>query len=476
MQSLTAYTHTTSGGPNESNEFQFFPTPSALVSKLLSPYYGKHLDRALEPSAGRGDIADALKSMMNSGGTYYGGREKVVSVCEISRDLRAILLKKGHRLIGSEFLSMEAPYLFNLIVMNPPFAGCANHVLKAWECLDDGGYLATVLPAAALKRTDGAYARLMQIADLYGAVEEVGKPFKSADRVTDVECVILRLEKPVVEKFQPFSNWQPKTDGEYEAPEDYDLPAPRDLIRAIVAQYNGAMRALRAYHDARVIFFRSAPVEPPHGVPTYTDEINEVKTAFWKLIFDKTKIGEVTTSGYRQTFMKEQETLQNMEFSEETIYEVLHRFMMNKGVILEQCVMDVFSAITKYSMENVVKSEQWHTNKCHKITPKVIIPNGVRYSIGSWGIGYSKEDFLNDLDKVLQMFGGTNGICTKKAIEEQMRNLHRGDYQQKFSSPNFDYRFYQKGTLHLYFKDTKALEMINQFAAERRLFTLGSGK
>lgn len=44
----------------EPAEFQFYPTPTELVFRLIAPYHGRY-GTALEPSAGRGDTrADAI--------------------------------------------------------------------------------------------------------------------------------------------------------------------------------------------------------------------------------------------------------------------------------------------------------------------------------------------------------------------------------------------------------------------------------
>jgi hypothetical protein len=133
-------------------DFQFYPTPSNVVSQLVSPYHGLRA-RALEPSAGRGDIVARLTSV-------YGLE---VSCCEISADMRAILLSKGYKVIGTDFLTMEAPYPFGLIVMNPPFAKAAEHVLKAWDLLLPGGKLAAVLPESAIGKETGHYTGLNKL-------------------------------------------------------------------------------------------------------------------------------------------------------------------------------------------------------------------------------------------------------------------------------------------------------------------------
>jgi L-ribulose-5-phosphate 3-epimerase UlaE len=175
--------------------------------------------------------------------------------------------------------------------------------------------------------------------------------------------------------------------------------------------------------------------------------------------------------------MAARERLSQMEFSEQTIYEVLHHFMQNKDQILGECIMDVFKQVTNFSRDNVIKHEQWATNKSWKIGTKIIVP----YSLDvyfDWRLSSRREDFLNDLDKAITMFGGTNGICTITAIKAVLERILSKEmpYTGKFETPNFHFRVYKKGTLHLWFRDLKALELMNRYAAERDMFTLGSGK
>lgn len=452
----------------EQGEFQFYPTPFDLVIRLIAGYR-HYRGICLEPHAGRGDIADRLRD--------YGNLK--VMCCELSEDLRRILLDKGHNVIGSDFLALVAPYQFDLIVMNPPFRHAAKHILHAWSMLAPGGELAAILPQTAIGKTEGDYLELNLLIDTAGKVEEVGTAFSKAERVTNVPCVIVRLIKPNQEKFEPFSNFKPAEDAPEPEPEIRDLPASRDLIRAIVEQYNAAMRALRVAHNADVEFRRLVPDSVFHwkDQPKLTERIENVKEAFWSLIFQRTRIGELTTSSYRQKFMEKQALLSRMEFSERTIYEVLHTFMESRNIILNECVLDLFKQITYYSRDNAIEDQRWATNKGWKINPKIIVPGALDVWF-DWKLVSRKEDFLNDLDKVLSMFGNDKGVCTAKEVREVLDHIRQGQthYQQKFETSNFSFRVFKKGTIHLWFKDLKTLEMINKYAAERNMFILGSGR
>lgn len=464
---------TTLPATHREQEFQFYPTDANLVTRLVLPYKYKG-GLTLEPSAGRGDILEGL-SEFNTRSSFR------LYCCEIAADLRAILQDKGYKVIGSDFLTLDAPYRFDLIVMNPPFHNAATHVLKAWDMLVPSGECAAILPANAIGKQGGDWTALNKLIEQYGdPVEQCGSAFSGADRKTNAQIVIIRLKKPAEAAFDPFAGYVPAEDNAYIPPEDRDLPADRNLIRAIVAQYDATIRALKNTQDAELIFRKHAPAKvlQYENLKPFHERVDKVKEAYWDLIFDRTGIGDATTSGYREKFMRQRATLSLMQFTEETIYEVLHRFMANREAIMEQCVLDMFRHVTRYSQWNANSNEQWKTNKDWKINPKIIVPGALNY-YGSWSLDYLYRDFLNDMDKVIGMFSGidSNGVCSASAIENVLGRIRKGeDSTQKFDSPNFQFRVFMKGTIHLWFKDIKTLEMINRYAAEHQINALGAGK
>ena len=148
----------------------FYPTPPELAGKLLD---GVKLDkccRVLEPSAGTGNLIDALRTL----GHRYA---LTVECCEIDPSLRGILSERfGEkaaedvmqcrrefseanpdwrrdetlsavyhelsdradflnnttvRIIHDDFLTMHPESEYDLILMNPPFSNGDSHLLKA---------------------------------------------------------------------------------------------------------------------------------------------------------------------------------------------------------------------------------------------------------------------------------------------------------------------------------------------------------
>lgn len=87
----------------------FYPTPAEVAAHMLSHLEPKRLRTAsiLEPSAGKGDLADAALNVMlaDSGGYYSRGdkyRDRIHCV-EIHPELQAALRGKGYALAAATF-------------------------------------------------------------------------------------------------------------------------------------------------------------------------------------------------------------------------------------------------------------------------------------------------------------------------------------------------------------------------------------
>lgn len=91
-------------------EYQFFETPKSLAAELAKMAEIKPGEHVLEPSAGRGRIADAVRYMYN-----------IRCDCiELEKENRTYLKEHGYNLInGENFLDSNTHY--DVIIANPPF-------------------------------------------------------------------------------------------------------------------------------------------------------------------------------------------------------------------------------------------------------------------------------------------------------------------------------------------------------------------
>lgn len=154
----------------------FFETPRALAERLVETVDIQHGDVVLEPSAGRGAIADVVRER-------HPHAELVL--CELLERNRQVLLAKGYSAcqqcccgVGYDFLhpcgGMVNGVPPHAVVMNPPFAKGTDveHVTKAFGLLRRGGRLAAIMSAGTSFRTDRRTATFRALVqDVGGSIE-----------------------------------------------------------------------------------------------------------------------------------------------------------------------------------------------------------------------------------------------------------------------------------------------------------------
>jgi phospholipid N-methyltransferase len=88
---------------------EFFPTPKEVLRKMLS---GVNFEckTILDPSAGKGDIADYIKD-----GSNYRRRDTEIYCIEIEPELRHILHEKGYKVLAEDFLQYTAGIIFLIL-------------------------------------------------------------------------------------------------------------------------------------------------------------------------------------------------------------------------------------------------------------------------------------------------------------------------------------------------------------------------
>lgn len=126
-------------------EPNFFPTPKSVIDIML---LGLELNgkKVLEPSAGLGDIAVAIRDK-------YSDVE--IDVCERYAKLQRLLELKNFNVVGSDTLTLKGKY--DAIVMNPPFSPpgiSGEHVQYCFnELLKDGGDIVALVDTGLLHRS-----------------------------------------------------------------------------------------------------------------------------------------------------------------------------------------------------------------------------------------------------------------------------------------------------------------------------------
>lgn len=168
-------------------DFGFFPTPPAVVERLVELADVRTHHRFLEPSAGRGNIACAFRDAAE------------VACIELLDENVAALNKVAEEhwsVTKTDFLTVEPAPRFDRVVMNPPFAKQADirHVMHASQFLAPGGRLVSVMAAGVMYRQDQRAREFREFVEARGGVfEDVAEgAFKSSG--TMVRTVIVTFD------------------------------------------------------------------------------------------------------------------------------------------------------------------------------------------------------------------------------------------------------------------------------------------
>lgn len=138
----------------------YFPTPQPVIDLMLDHAQIDDRHAVLEPSAGSGAIADAVKPICDT-----------LQCFETNHTLSEILTAKGHRTSNSDFMAANVFGYFDRVLMNPPFENQQDidHVRHAFKFLKEGGRLVSVMGAGAFYNSNKKATEFRAWADNLGA-------------------------------------------------------------------------------------------------------------------------------------------------------------------------------------------------------------------------------------------------------------------------------------------------------------------
>ena len=268
--------------------------------------------------------------------------------------------------------------------------------------------------------------------------------------------------------------------------------ATRDTVGNLVAQY-GRCRELfvRIAHLAQELAHYAGPLGTDGGEtvgetlkelmrqkPTrraqedaYNRFVRSLKKSAWREVLRLTDVRNLASHGVQKELDRLLESNERMAFSEENVYALVESIFLNRGAILQQCVVEAFDIMTRYYDENRVHVEGWKTNDAWRVNRRVVLPRVVDVWYGGDGhltYGDTRQN-LNDIDRAMAFLEGKKlesvPRTTVWALEAHFKECGPDFSGVLFESTYFEMRCYKKGTLHMYFKDKELWERFNLTAA-----------
>ena len=494
---------------SDSKNNEFYPTPKKLVKKMVEGVQWKMVHTILEPSAGKGDILDALEEVELEQRSYqrhngelelYTWKEKLfklydidIDCVEIDENLQHILKGKGYRVVHDDFLTFQTFKKYDLIIMNPPFSCGDKHLAKALQMQKDGGSVICLLNAETIKNPYSSLRKeLVQSLEKYNAdIEYVANSFSGAERKTDVEIAIVKVTIPEKKQESDIYNRiydRMKKAAEYEerSTETGTDVMIGDYIKAIISQFNIEVASgvelirqfwalqphiLTDFKEGTSASILKLTLDGKHNDVSINSYVKRVRLKYWSALFSNKKFTGNFTSNLIREYSSLVNDLQEYDFSEHNIRVIMTDMSRKMNKSIEEAIMEMFDRLSaqhawyKESANNIHYYNGWASNKAHKVNKKVILPCYNVFNRWSGNLDtYHAMDTLKDIEKIFDFFDGdmTSSVDMCHVLEvaqEKPKNI-----ECKY----FTVTFYRKGTVHITFKNLDLLEKFNIYAAKNR--------
>jgi hypothetical protein len=462
---------------------EFYPTPSAIVHRMLVKV-SRDATHFLEPSAGKGDIAEGIRSR---------NRYATVDCIEQSPELTSVLIGKDFPVVGYDWLTYAGVCYYDAIVMNPPFSNGDEHLLRAWDFLHNGEIVCLLNEETVKNPHTAARKRLAEIIRTHGEVEYLGDCFSTAERKTGINVVMVYLKK--VSEDDTIDLWASHTQERAASDDigaDQNMLAIRDNLGNMQHYYDQANEhMLKAFQHAR----KAAVYMKANGIDTGSDYEKAVALAFgnvntaraefarkhrrdaWFGVFNQMEFRKWLDKKQTDEFVRDIERNGNIPFTKENIKGTLENVFLQRGMLFEKSVANVFDELTSYFKGNTNHTEGWKSNDSYKVNLKLVFPYGCKFEDkygGNFSLyyGYGRTDIYNDLDRIMCVLDGKDfAECHTigQALDNKFRILGhnvKAPFDNNTESRYFEIKFFKKGTVHLVFKDKHLWERFNVTAAK----------
>lgn len=484
----------------------YYPTPGKLIDKMLSGIDFDKIETILEPSAGSGNIVDALRQKEKIHNKYHRYEEYKFDIdcIEIDPNLQHILKGKEYRVVHNDFITYDTMKEYDLIIMNPPFSNGCKHLLKALEIQSrTGGAVICLLNAETIRNayTNERIDLQRKLTEYNAEIEFIQDAFldTDAERKTSVEIALIKVYIPKVQK-ESFI-WEglkkAQKEREYDAVESTQL-IDSDLFKAIVNQYQLEVEAgtklIKEYFAMQPLILSEFDKNKETGETIQKGNcilslkvnnkevsvnryIREVRRKYWKALFQNPRFIGQLTNNLQSEFYNKINELCDYDFSLYNIYQL--KIDMQKKVVsgIEDTILKLFDEFSnKYHYydemsKNIHYYNGWKTNKAWIINKKIIIPlSGYRGLQFSWGgfrpTYYETVRKLQDIEKCFNYLDG--GLTEAVDLEKSLKFAEEFGETKNIQLKYFTVTFYKKGTCHIVFNNEELLKKFNIFGSQRK--------
>lgn len=337
----------------------FYPTPEAIINKMLFNIDFRMIGSILEPSAGSGNIVEALKRKEK----FYREKSPLDIDCiEADANLQHILKGKDFRVVYNDFLTYDTMKEYDLIVMNPPFSNGCKHLLKALEMQQrNGGAIVCLLNAETIKNpcTNDRQFLQRKLTEYNAKVEFIQDAFMDAERKTAVEIALIKVKLPDVQRDSFILDGLRKAQEQREVEEnDSYYLVEGDFFKAIVNQYKmeveAGIKLIKEYYAMKPFILSQFGKDKETGETIQTggcilsldigsnrdkynnklsinEYIREVRIKYWSALFENKKFIGQLTGNLQRDFYNRVEDLKDYDFSLYNIYQL--KIDMQKKVV-----------------------------------------------------------------------------------------------------------------------------------------------
>lgn len=489
----------------------FYPTPSNLIEEMLKDINWHYVNTILEPSAGKGNLAESISKSYTT--TFqksrYSSVPKINLDCiEKEEELAMILKGKDFRVVHDDFLSFNTFKKYDLIIANPPFSCGDAHLLKMISLQERfGGNIICLLNAETIKNPYSNQRKLLlkKLNEYDASIKYYKNAFSNAERKTDVEVVLIKINIPTKENVSNMYEDSLKKAQEQRETKSYNEYgtelATNDLVKNIVMSYNIEVEAgikliqeVRAFAKHNKMNFPDPNNVDRYGKPFEPDPmliitlneygqrdkplsinqyIEKVRKKYWKALFSNKKFTGNLTKNLYDHYMSKLDTYKDYDFTEYNINVLRHELTQNMSKSIEDTIVSLFDSFTSHYYDETKKNihlfDGWKTNSCWIVNKKVIEPymNAFNEWDGSFKpcTNWDLKQRLDDIEKVFKYLD--TDYSSRKVIDlnDALQKAQDNDNTKNIEFTYFYATFYKKKTCHIIFKDEELLKKFNIFGA-----------